>query len=40
LSSDDEDNCESLPPRDDHSPSPNRGDHSAFPPPLPSPLRR
>ena len=39
-SDDDEDDDESSPPRDDHSPSPNRGDHTTFPGCLPSPSRR
>jgi hypothetical protein len=38
LSSDDEDDCESSPTRNDHSPSPDR-DHSP-PHPMPPPLRR
>ena len=39
-SNDDEDDDESSLPRDDHSPSPNRGDHTTFLGSLPSPLRR
>ena len=36
----DEDDDESSLPRDDHSPSPNREDHTTFIGSLPSPLRR